>query len=164
MSIKAIRNETGLTQKGFASKYQIPLQTLKQWESDPGSTSYRNPPDYVVYMLEKLVEHDFDRRKDRSVSREENLINAAEESRYNAAHWLRYLRKEFEGGTMRLSSEQLMKVLSSDRLTMYQKISLKRAATPETETHNYVVSLNERADTSMLDEIMRKHRNVRTGI
>ena len=55
MDAKRIRQYTKLTQKEFAEKYKIPLQTLKQWESGPGSSSYRKPPDYVLYMLDQLV-------------------------------------------------------------------------------------------------------------
>ena len=47
MSVKEIRKKTGLSQREFAEKYQIPLQTLKQWESDEGSSSHRKPPEYV---------------------------------------------------------------------------------------------------------------------
>lgn len=55
MNIKAIRKYANLTQKEFAAKYRIPLQTLKHWESSPESSSYRKPPDYVLYMLDQLV-------------------------------------------------------------------------------------------------------------
>lgn len=55
MDIKTIRHYTNLTQKEFAAKYGIPLQTLKQWESDPGSSCHRKAPDYVINMLGKLV-------------------------------------------------------------------------------------------------------------
>ncbi|MBR0373062.1 MAG: helix-turn-helix domain-containing protein [Mogibacterium sp.] len=59
MTIKAIRLRTGLTQREFAGVYHIPLQTLKQWESNRGSTSFRAPPDYVVHMIRRLAEQDF---------------------------------------------------------------------------------------------------------
>jgi Fic family protein len=60
MTIKGIRKYTGLTQKDFAAQYHIPLQTLKQWESEPGSSSYRRPPDYVIYMLGRLTGAEFE--------------------------------------------------------------------------------------------------------
>lgn len=56
MSIKEIRKKSGLTQVQLAKKYRIPLQTIKQWESNPQSTSYRKCPAYVEYMLELLKE------------------------------------------------------------------------------------------------------------
>lgn len=59
MTIKSIRNSTGLTQKEFAKHYHIPLQTLKQWESDPEKKNYRRPPDYVVHILGRLIEIDY---------------------------------------------------------------------------------------------------------
>ena len=56
MTVKDIRQTLNLTQKEFAEMYHIPLQTLKQWESDPASKSYRRPPDYLLFMMEKLME------------------------------------------------------------------------------------------------------------
>jgi transcriptional regulator with XRE-family HTH domain len=55
MDIKEIRHLTCLTQKQFAEKYHIPLQTEKQWESSIGSKSYRKPPEYVLYLLKETV-------------------------------------------------------------------------------------------------------------
>ncbi len=60
MTIKVMRKSTGLTQKDFAARYHIPVQTLKQWESDPESSSYRKPPEYILYMLGRLVEIDYE--------------------------------------------------------------------------------------------------------
>ena len=59
MQLKDIRQKTGLTQKAFAARYHIPLQTLKQWECAPGSKSYRTPPEYILYMVGRLVEIDY---------------------------------------------------------------------------------------------------------
>ena len=55
MTIKELRNQTNLTQKEFAGKYHIPLQTLKQWESSQTSKSYRNCPEYVLYLLSLVI-------------------------------------------------------------------------------------------------------------
>ena len=52
--IKSIREYSGLTQKDFAEKYSIPLRTLEGW-----SSGRRNPPDYVLNLLKKVVEQDF---------------------------------------------------------------------------------------------------------
>ena len=59
MKIKKIRKNAGLTQKKFAETYHIPLQTLKQWESNPMSSSHRKPPGYILYMLDRLVKIDY---------------------------------------------------------------------------------------------------------
>lgn len=48
MDIKEIRQINKLTQKQFAIKYGIPLQTVKNWESSPTSKSYRKCPNYVA--------------------------------------------------------------------------------------------------------------------
>ena len=58
MTIKEIRKLTGLTQQKFANKYEIPLSTLKQWESSPASTCHRECPIYVNHLLERAVKDD----------------------------------------------------------------------------------------------------------
>lgn len=46
MTIKEIRNKTGLTQTGFGEMLNIPLRTIQNWENE-----LRNPPDYVVELI-----------------------------------------------------------------------------------------------------------------
>lgn len=64
MTIKEIRAITGLTQKEFAQKYDIPVQTLKGWESTPDASSHRDCPPYVLKLLERVVIEDYRRNKD----------------------------------------------------------------------------------------------------
>ena len=63
MTIKEIRAITSLTQKEFAQKYDIPVQTLKGWESAPESTSHRECPSYVLKLLERVVIEDYRRNQ-----------------------------------------------------------------------------------------------------
>lgn len=50
---KGIRAMTGLSQRAFAEKYQIPRRTIEDWETGRGA-----PPDYVLNMLERIVLED----------------------------------------------------------------------------------------------------------
>lgn len=50
MTIKEIRKLTGLSQKGFAEKFNIPKRTIQEWEQER-----REPPDYVIELLEFKV-------------------------------------------------------------------------------------------------------------
>ena len=59
MTIKEIRQLTGLTQAAFGNFYNIPLSTIKKWESTPGNPNYRECPIYVNRLLEKAVILDF---------------------------------------------------------------------------------------------------------
>ena len=54
MNIKEIREMTGLNQTQFAKKFDIPLRTYQNWEG-----GRRNPPEYVLAMLQKLVEMEY---------------------------------------------------------------------------------------------------------
>lgn len=53
MNIKALRHALGDTQTQFASRYHIPLSTLKNWESGK-----HRPAPYVVELLSKVVQMD----------------------------------------------------------------------------------------------------------
>lgn len=159
MGIKEIRAKTGMTQKDFSAQYRIPLQTLKQWESNPESASFRTPPDYLIHMLKRLVEYDYDVHISDTIGRTDALIRHAEESKYNTKQWLRYLRKTFNNDKAMITKRELNHLLRSSNLTMCQKLILKRAMTSGTPTNEYVIRLNNHADTPMLKEIIREHRN-----
>lgn len=55
MTIKEIRERSGLSQGAFCKRYGIPKGTLCHWESGE-----RKPPSYVLNLLERVVEqHEF---------------------------------------------------------------------------------------------------------
>lgn len=59
MTIKEIRQISGLTQEEFAKKYEIPVSTIKGWESSATSSRYRECPPYVLKLLERVVKEDY---------------------------------------------------------------------------------------------------------
>lgn len=50
MFIRDLRDSTGLTQKEFAERFDIPLSTLRKWEQGEAS-----PAPYVVKMIASLL-------------------------------------------------------------------------------------------------------------
>ena len=54
MTITEIRAISGLNKTKFAEKYNIPYRTLQDWEA-----GIRNPPSYVLDLLERVVRADF---------------------------------------------------------------------------------------------------------
>lgn len=50
MNIKQLRAITELTQKDFATKFNIPLRTLQNWEA-----GQRVPPPYVIAMINRII-------------------------------------------------------------------------------------------------------------
>ena len=58
MKIKEIRAMTGLNQTKFAERYGIPRITLVSWEQER-----REPPTYVLALLERCVRADVEREK-----------------------------------------------------------------------------------------------------
>ena len=51
--LKRLRKQTGLSQAKFAEKFEIPKNTLQDWEQER-----RTPPVYVVGMIEKILENE----------------------------------------------------------------------------------------------------------
>ena len=54
MTIKEIRKYSRLTQAAFSERYHIPKRTIEEWEGER-----RNPPVYVLELLERVVREDF---------------------------------------------------------------------------------------------------------
>ena len=51
ITILELRKQTGLSQSQFAKEFHINLKTLQSWEQ-----GWRNTPEYVLYMLQKILE------------------------------------------------------------------------------------------------------------
>ena len=54
MTIKELRNITGLSQSQFAKKYHIGIRKLQSWEQ-----GVRNESEGVNYLLERAVRSDY---------------------------------------------------------------------------------------------------------
>ena len=54
MTIKELRELTGLTQAGFSEKYGIPKRSIENWEGEK-----REPPTYLIKLLERVVKLDY---------------------------------------------------------------------------------------------------------
>lgn len=52
-TIKELCTEYGLSQTALAQRFQIPLRTVQDWHGER-----RTPPDYVVKMMDELLQHD----------------------------------------------------------------------------------------------------------
>lgn len=64
MEIAAIRQRTGLSQREFARRFDIPVRTVQQWEQGKSS-----PPRYVVSMIKRLLPYVFDREREQERAR-----------------------------------------------------------------------------------------------
>ena len=54
LTFHEVRTLSGLTQKEFSEKYNIPKRSVENW--DAGS---RTPPDYLIELLSRVVKEDF---------------------------------------------------------------------------------------------------------
>lgn len=58
MTIREMRASLGHTQGEFAARYNIPFRTVQNWE-----TGVRNPPEYIMDLLESRVRADLVNRR-----------------------------------------------------------------------------------------------------
>lgn len=63
LTFKDIRQVSGLTQREFAIKYEIPLNTIKSWECTDTSNRHRECPAYVLKLLERVIYEDYGKKK-----------------------------------------------------------------------------------------------------
>lgn len=82
------------------------------------------------------------------------MINAAKQSRHNARPWFRYLRKVIFEDYTYLTDEDIEKLLTSNELTAFQKVSLEFAVQQDSPTHEHVVSLNKPANVEEVKKLM----------
>jgi hypothetical protein len=82
------------------------------------------------------------------------MINTAKQSRHNARHWFRYLRKVIFEDYTYLTDEDIEKLLTSNELTAFQKVSLEFAVQQDSPTHEHVVSLNKSANVEEVKKLM----------
>lgn len=89
----------------------------------------------------------------------EFMINAAKDSRHNARHWFRYLRKVIFEDYIHLTDEDIERLLDSDELTAFQKVSLEFAVQQGTPTHEHVVSLNKPAKLNDVRNLIEQYKH-----
>ena len=53
MTVKELREKTGMSQNQFAEYLEIPAATIRNWEQ-----GRRTPPDYVITLISKVIEGD----------------------------------------------------------------------------------------------------------
>lgn len=86
------------------------------------------------------------------------MINAAKQSRHNARHWFRYLRKLIFEDYTYLTDEDIEKLLTSNELTAFQKVSLEFAVQQDSPTHEHVVSLNKSANVDEVRKLLEDYK------
>lgn len=105
MKIKEIRKYSGLTQDAFSKKYNIPKRTLEGWESGK-----RNPPEYVLMLLERVVQEDSEGEKN-NMKKYEIMKNSAEFKKLEEAEeeLKKYKTEISESGSMFSVTEYMIR-------------------------------------------------------
>lgn len=86
------------------------------------------------------------------------MVLAAERSRFSSSHWFRYLRKVIFEDYTYLTDDDVQRLLNSDKLTQFQKISLKCAVQFGSPTHEFVVSLGKQAQLNQVQKLLKDYR------
>lgn len=53
MTVRELREKTGLSQSQFAKIFEMPTHLIQNWEQ-----GYRNPKPYIVTMMEKILKYE----------------------------------------------------------------------------------------------------------
>ena len=56
ITIKALRQLTGMSQRAFAEYLHVPPRTIENWESD--STNGRKCASYIIELIQYKLEHE----------------------------------------------------------------------------------------------------------
>lgn len=82
------------------------------------------------------------------------MICAAERSRFSSSHWFRYLRKVIFEDYTYLTDDDIQRLWESDKLTMFQKVTLKQAVQFGSPTHDFVVSLGKPVQLTYVPKLL----------
>lgn len=85
----------------------------------------------------------------------EYILRAAEDSKYNAKHWFRYLRKVIFDDSTKISKEIFRQLMESEKLTMFQKTTLERAVSFGSPTHQHIVNLNKKTKLKHIQKLKK---------
>lgn len=88
----------------------------------------------------------------------EYMVKAAENSHFNTGHWFRYLRKVIFKDSTYLTAEDVQRLVESESLTNFQRVSLQQAVTIGSPTHNYIIALNQRSPLNNVRHLMEKYK------
>jgi hypothetical protein len=84
------------------------------------------------------------------------IVRAAQHSRGSSKHWFRYLMKSIDKCGISFSPSDIDLLYNDDRLTPFQRISIKRAFEEGTVTRGYIRSLNEPRKTDVLERLKER--------
>ena len=81
------------------------------------------------------------------------MITAAQHSKGSAGHWFRYLRKDIKKYGTLFTEEDVDELFGNEALTLFQRVSLKAAFEEGSPTQQYIISLNNPANLSMISVV-----------
>ena len=85
---------------------------------------------------------------------------AAKHSKNSAQHWFRYLRKDIGKCGVSFSKQEVEKLYNDEKLTPFQRVSIKAAFNEGSETQKHIVSLNNKANLNMISSIKEKYGKI----
>ena len=89
------------------------------------------------------------------------MVMAARNSKNNARHWFRYLRKDIDKLGSLFFIEDVECLCKNDELSSFQKVSLRAAFREGSPTREYIIFLNSRVVPNKLSIVRAKIENDR---
>ncbi|MCL2153381.1 MAG: hypothetical protein FWH57_10580 [Oscillospiraceae bacterium] len=80
----------------------------------------------------------------------EYMVMAALQSRNNARHWFRYLRKYIDKCGTRFSEQDVENLYNNEALTPFQRVSIKAAFEEGSQTRLHIINLNKKISSDKI--------------
>ena len=87
------------------------------------------------------------------------IVMAAQHSKNNTQLWFRYLRKYIDKCGTLFSKQDVENLYHNDALTPFQRVSIRAAFEPDSQTRQHIISLNNKTNPSKLLLVMEKYVN-----
>ena len=88
------------------------------------------------------------------------IVMAAQHSKNNAQHWLRYLRKDIDKCGTLFSKQEVEELYNNEALTPFQRVTIKAAFEEDSQTRKHIISLNSKANRNKLSLVREKYAKV----
>ena len=89
----------------------------------------------------------------------EYMVKAAQQSKNNARHWFRYLRKYVDKCGTLFSKQDVENLYNNEALTPFQRVSIKAAFEEGSQTRLHIISLNYKKSSDKLLILRQQYGN-----
>lgn len=88
------------------------------------------------------------------------MLHAAEDSKYDANHWFRYLNKIINSEGIHLEDSSLNSLMKRDELTMFQKVTLQLGCEMGSSMNEYIINLSKPSSFNFIKQLIQSNDSI----